>query len=103
MKPWNHSRFFIAALLLSLALAQPFAYAQKSKTKKMPKEELDELMIDILSFAQQMLSEHGEFFPYGGAITSKGEIIHIGASDGDEHPPSQKLIDNLIESFQARP
>jgi hypothetical protein len=101
----NHgyrSRSFIAALLVSLALVQPLAYAQKSKTKKMPKEELDELMNDILPFAQKMLSEHGEFFPYGGAITSKGEIIHIGASDGDEQPPSQKLIDVLIESFQAQ-
>ncbi len=68
----------------------------------MPKEELDELMNDILPFAQKMLSEHGQFFPYGGAITSKGEIIHVGASDGDEHPPSQKLIDVLIESFQAK-
>ena len=102
MKQRNHSRFFIAALLVSLALAQPFAYAQKSKAQKMPKEELDELMSDILPFAQKMLSEHGEFFPYGGAINSKGEIIHIGASDGDEHPPSQKLIDVLIESFQAQ-
>ena len=98
----NHSRLFIAALLVSLALAEPFAYSQKSKAKKMPKEELDELMSDILPFAQKMLSEHGEFFPYGGVITSKGEIVHIGASDGDEHPPSQKLIDLLTESFQAQ-
>ena len=49
-----------------------------------------------------MLTEHGEFYPYGGAINSKGEIIHVGAHDGDEHPPSQKLIDLLIESFQAQ-
>ena len=111
MNRWNHSRFLVAALLGSLALTQPFACAQKSQTEKMPKElqtkkvpkeELDELMSDILPFAKKMLSEHGEFFPYGGAITSRGEIIHIGTSDGEEHPPSQKLVDVLIESFQAQ-
>ena len=102
MNQRNHSRFLKVALLVSLALTLPVSCAQDSKTKKMPKEELDELLNDILPFAKKMLSEHGEFFPYGGAITTKGEIIHIGASDGDEHPPSQNLIDVLIESFQAQ-
>ena len=111
MNQRNHSRFLVAALLGSLALTQPFACAQKSQTKKMPKEplakkmpkeELDELMNDILPFAKKMLSEHGEFFPYGGAMTTQGEIIHVGASEGDEHPPSQKLLDILIESFEAQ-
>lgn len=90
-------------LLVSLALAQPFAFAQKSNTKKMPRDELDDLMNDILPFAQKMLSEHGEFFPYGTAITTKGEIIHIGASDGDEHPNSQQLIDILVSRSKLRP
>ena len=75
--------------------------AQTAKTK-MPKEELDALMNSVLAFAQQMLSVHGEFFPFGGVMTTKGEIISIGASDGGENPPSQRLIDLMTESFQAK-
>ena len=58
--------------------------------------------LEARSWMSSRLAEYGEFYPYGGAITSKGEIIHVGAHDGDEHPPSQKLIDLLTESFQAQ-
>ncbi len=68
----------------------------------MPKDELDSLMNAVLPFAQKMLSEHAEFLPYGGVVTTKGEIISIGATDGHEHPPSQNLIDIMTESFQAK-
>jgi hypothetical protein len=41
--------------------------------------ELDELLDTLLPFAQQMLQKHGEFFPFGAAMTSSGEIRHVGA------------------------
>lgn len=101
MKQRKHSRSLITALLVFLVLAQPLGYAQRP-AKKMPKDEVDALMNEVLPFAQKMLAEHGEFYPYGGAISSKGEFIHVGAHDGDEHPPSQRLIAILTESFQAQ-
>ncbi len=68
----------------------------------MPKEEVEDLMNELIPFAQKMLAEHGEFFPFGGVITSKGEIIHVGVSDGNEKPPSQKLIELMVEGFRAK-
>ena len=97
-----HSYTLVAMLLVSLLLAPPFAQAQKTTGKRMPKEEVEELMNAVLPFAKKMLSEHGEFYPYGGAVNSNGEIIHMMSGDGDEHPPSQKLIDLLIESSRAQ-
>jgi hypothetical protein len=57
--------------------------------KKMSTEEVEDLMNELIPFAQNMLTEYGEFFPFGGVVTSKGEIVHISAYDGNEQPPSQ--------------
>jgi len=37
--------------------------------------DLDQLLNAVLPFAQQMLSKHGEFFPFGASMTIDGEII----------------------------
>ena len=52
------------------------------------KAESQQLMDAVLSLAEQLLAQHGEFFPYGGAMTPSGEIVSVAAYDGDEHPPS---------------
>jgi len=94
----------LPAIIILIALTMgiaPLCKAQNVKTRKMPKEELEELMNARLPFAQKMLSEHGEFYPYGGAINSSGDVVAIAAYDGDEHPPSQKLIDLLVELFRV--
>lgn len=95
------SRLISSLCLIVVALSM-YANGQTPKTKTMAKEELENLMNATLPFAQQMLVEYGEFFPYGSVVTSKGEIVSIGASDGYEHPPSQKLIDLMTENFRAK-
>jgi hypothetical protein len=65
-----------------------------------PKEEVEVLMNEGIKFAGQMLSEHGEFFPFGRALRPNGKIVDVGASDGTEHPRSQKLIDLLVNGFK---
>ncbi|QDF75530.1 MULTISPECIES: hypothetical protein [Shewanella] len=52
------------------------------------KDESQELMDAVLPLAEKLLTEHGEFFPYGGAMTPDGKIVSVAAYDGDEHPPS---------------
>jgi hypothetical protein len=90
----------VVILLLSVSMDDSI-YAQNSKGDKMPKEELEKLMDDILPLAQKMLKDYGEFFPYGGSMTKDGKVQQVGSSDGTEHPPSQKLIELMIESFRA--
>ena len=81
----------------------PPAQPQKSQSSmtKTPKEECEELMNTILPMAKKLLSEHGEFFPVGGAMQLDGSIAAVATFDGDEHPPSQKVIDSLMEAFRA--
>lgn len=63
------------------------------------KAESQELMDAVLLLAEQLLSEQGEFFPYGGAMTPNGEIFSVAAYDGDEHPPSSEVISMLKRAF----
>ncbi len=67
------------------------------------KTEAEELMNAIIGFAEHMLKEYGEFYPYGGAMTPDGEITMFGAEeedDDDEMLTSQELIDILKTAFR---
>lgn len=66
-----------------------------------PKQEVEQLMNEVLPIAKRMLREHGEFFPYGGYMKSSGEIVHVGAKDpATDRPKSKDLIAILQSSFQ---
>ena len=65
------------------------------------KDESQELMDAVLPLAEKLLTEHGEFFPYGGAMTPEGQIVSVAAYDGEEHPPSSEVIDLLHQAFQS--
>jgi hypothetical protein len=64
--------------------------------------ELDHLLNSVLDFAKVMLSKHGEFFPFGSSMDLAGRITMDGAHTGNEHPPSQELIDLLTQYYAQR-
>lgn len=96
---------------LLLAIAYPaFAASDKqivdtsSPTKDgqpviSPKAECETLLGSVLPFAQQMLRQHGEFYPFGGAMRPDGQIVSIGGYEGNEHPPSADLIRLIKKGF----
>ncbi len=56
-------------------------------------------MNSVLPFAEQMLSSHGEFLPFGGAMRPGGELVSVAGYDGDEHPQSLDLVRLIKEGF----
>jgi hypothetical protein len=64
--------------------------------------DLDALLNDLLPFAERMLVEHGEFYPFGGSITRDGEHISVAAKASSDRPKSQELIDIMTDSFRAQ-
>jgi hypothetical protein len=66
-----------------------------------PKSQCEELLAAVIPFAKKMLSEHGEFYPFGASVKANGEIVQAAAYDGREHPPSEPLIDLLRQAFRA--
>jgi hypothetical protein len=63
------------------------------------KSDCEDLMNAGLPFAEKMLGEHGEFFPYGRAMRPNGEIVYVAGYDGREHPPSLDIIQLIKSAF----
>jgi hypothetical protein len=63
------------------------------------KADCESLMNSLLPFAEQMLQLHGEFFPFGGAMRSSGEVVAVAGYDGSERPLSADLIRLIKEGF----
>ncbi len=57
-------------------------------------------MSSVVPFAEEMLSQHREFYPFGGAMASDGKIVALGGDTGTEHPASQDVIALLEKGFQ---
>jgi hypothetical protein len=65
--------------------------------------DLNTLLDTVLSFAKLMLSEHGEFYPFGATMSPTGEITNVGARvKGNHRPQSKTLIDLLNVAFQKK-
>lgn len=62
----------------------------------------DDINTDILEyikysrdFADQLLIDGGEFFPFASQVDNKGTFSGIGFDNGDDRPSSQSLIDTM--------
>ena len=65
-------------------------------------EDLDALLDEALPFAQKMLDEHGEFFPYAVAMETSGETrLVAGDPDLGEQPDSTEVLRVLIEGLRS--
>jgi len=94
----HHLKRTAVCLLTSLLVAS--ASTSEEKPPVSPKEQVEELMNGGIGFAERMLRERGEFFPFGAVRKSDGSIQLVGASDGREQPPSRDLIDLLNQGFR---
>lgn len=50
----------------------------------MARPDLNALLETALPFAQQMLEEHGDFYPFGATMKVDGKIDQTAASTGEE-------------------
>ena len=60
---------------------------------------LDELYSVMVEMAFALLEKNGEFFPIGAVVSLDSAIQHVATYDGDEHPESQMVIDQLTQLF----
>jgi len=64
--------------------------------------DLDRLFGALWEFAEKLLSEQGEFYPFGSTMNLSGEVTYTAAYDGDEYPASQTLIDLLSDIYRRQ-
>ena len=66
-------------------------------------DDLDGLVGAALPFAEQMLDQHGEFFPYAVALDHAGEARMVGADPGGgEQPASADVLATLTEGLREQ-
>jgi len=63
------------------------------------KQESQELMNYVKLIAKRMLSDQGEFLPFGGAMKPNGEVIRVDADIDEENQQSSVLIAKMQQSF----
>jgi hypothetical protein len=63
--------------------------------------EAEELVNVVLPHAEGMLSAHGEFFPFGGAITLDGEIAQLAVGEEHRDAPLEVIIDELKSQLRG--
>jgi hypothetical protein len=85
--------------ILALFVGASAAVADPKNTETQ-KQELERLLGAALPFAEQMLTNHGEFYPYGATMDAKGKITSVGRYTGDEHPKSTEVIDLLKGAYR---
>lgn len=62
--------------------------------------DLQALSDSLFKFTRTLLNDLGGFNPWGAAMYSSGEIQWLGASNGEDYPPAQELIDLLTDTFK---
>jgi hypothetical protein len=64
-------------------------------------DDLDGLLNLTLPFAQQMLAEHGEMYPFGAAVTADGETRLLADDPGvGEHPAGAEVRVSLFDGLR---
>lgn len=69
-----------------------------------PPEKLHELLTYCTEFAETMLKDSEEFYPFGAVLNSNLQVTTVGAHIGEEHPNPGELYQLLGKTFiqQAR-
>lgn len=65
-------------------------------------EQLHELLNYCIGFAEQMLVDSGEFYPFGATVGNDGRVVAVGGHIGSEHPNPRELYRFLADAFSAQ-
>jgi hypothetical protein len=66
-----------------------------------PKADCEDVMNVLMPFAEEMLTKHREFFPFGGTMWHNGEISLSGGTMAEENPSSSEVIALIEEAFRT--
>ena len=67
-----------------------------------PTDEIQEILNFLLPYAEQMLNQHGEFYPYAAALDADGELNAVATDVDDGSPDVTKLLLALHQGLRER-
>ena len=62
-----------------------------------PKEQCELLLDKLLAFAEDQMKKYREFYPFAAVILTDDTVELTGSYDGNEHPESKDVINDLIQ------
>jgi hypothetical protein len=66
-----------------------------------PQTDCEMLLGALMPFAEQMLTEHGEFYPFAATMSPEGECSMVGFEDEEnDEPEPAELIAIFTEQFR---
>jgi hypothetical protein len=90
------------ATLAPLNSLTPGARVETVPPDRTPRDEMDDLLDHLVTFARQMLDKHGEFYPFGATISSAGELHAAAGASDYEHPDSVAVLGVLEAGFREQ-
>ena len=68
-----------------------------------PSDEIQEILNFLLPYAEQMLSQHGEFYPYAAALGADGDLNAVATDvDDDDSPDVSEVLLALHQGLRER-
>ncbi|NNF16802.1 MAG: hypothetical protein HKN70_08635 [Gammaproteobacteria bacterium] len=87
-------RLKITTIIAVLVLSNPVSAADAGS-------DIPQMINKMMPFAEEFLVDYGEFFPFGGAMKSDGEVVTISGTDGmGSQPESQDVIETVKYTLQ---
>ena len=71
--------------------------AQRLKLYSLFKEQCEVLLDKLLPFAENQMKKYREFYPFAAVILMDDTVELTGSFDGNEHPESKDVINDLIQ------
>lgn len=82
-------------------ISLPREFIQSLNDEQVSKD-LEALVNAELPFAQKMLEQHGEFYPFAATISKDGEAAYLAANIGKENPKSAEMIEFVTAALHAQ-
>ena len=67
-----------------------------------PTDEIQEILNFLLPYAEQMLSQHGEFYPYAAALGADGDLNAVATDVDDDSPDVSEVLLALHQGLRER-
>jgi hypothetical protein len=75
-------------------------FSWRESASQQSQDDLDGLVGTVLPFAQQMLAQHGGFYPFAAVVSTDGQTQLLAADLGQDHPDTTELRSTLVESIR---
>ncbi len=94
-------KLFLVFTVVVALIMMPIAAAESPALLLLAEEEAEFLMNQGLPFAEKMLADHGEFFPFGSVLYADGSATTVSPQDDREQPPTTELLESLLDGIRT--